>query len=355
MSTALLGFPEDPRGRELILMIERAKYERWLSGQVSDMLARAFNEVVDTILSPNFRTLSVTQQQRKLQLFRELDRIIQRNYGAVTNTVLNEMHGYAQLEAEVAAAQIESVLDTETIEVSLNAMLTGPSVRSIAELPIQGLSIGDWFEAQAAGMSRETRRAIQNGLLQGKSIPEIASAIVPPRNSVNPAVFRRARNEGTLIARTTVNAVQNNAAVQSYLAAGGDVSDSYRFVAVRDSRTTPICRAADGKIFRNDDPTGLRPPLHIGCRSTVVPIVNDAFLTKKDQKEQPLTFSSYGQWLGTQSSSVQDSILGPTRADLWRAGTMTLADAVDQDNRTLSLAELRKRLSLTRRVPAGSI
>jgi SPP1 gp7 family putative phage head morphogenesis protein len=348
----MLDFPEDPRGRELILMLERAKYERWLSGQVSDMLSRAFNSVVDLILSPNFRTLSVNEQQRKLQLFRELDRIIQQNYGTVTHTVLREMHGYAQLEAEVAAAQIESVLG-ETVAANLGAMLTGPSVRSIAELPIQGLNLGDWFSAQAAGMSRETRRTIQNGLLQGKSLPEIVSAIVPPRNSVNPAVYRRARNEASMITRTTVNAVQNHAVMLSYLAAGEDVSDSYRFVAVRDARTTPICRAADGRVFRNDDPTGLRPPLHIGCRSTVIPIVNDALLTKREQKQQPLTFSSYGQWLGEQSASVQDSILGPTRAEFWRSGKLTLADAVDQDGRTLTLAELRKRLPLRQRQPVG--
>jgi SPP1 gp7 family putative phage head morphogenesis protein len=337
----------DPPGRELVLLIERAKYERWLASQVSDLLSRTFNDVVDAILSPTFRTLSVNEQQRKYQLFRELDALIRKGYAGVVQRVKLQMGAYARVEAQIAAEQITSVLsESEALSASL-AMVSSTSLQSIAELPIQGLNISEWFDAQAQGMSRETRRAIQNGLLQGKSLPEIASAIVPPRNSVNPAVYRRARNEATMITRTTVNAVQNHAAVESYIAAGDDVSDSYRFVAVRDARTTPICRSLDGKVFSNSDPTAPQPPMHVGCRSGVVPIVNGAFLTKTAQRNQPMTFGSYGEWLRTQGNGIQDSILGATRADMWRRGRMTLADAVDADGRTLSLEELAKRLGLS--------
>jgi hypothetical protein len=59
------------------------------------------------------------------------------------------------------------------------------------------------------------------------------------------------------------------------------------------------------------------------------------------------TFGSYGEWLRSQGNGIQDSILGATRADLWRRGRMTLADAVDADGRTLSLEELAKRLGLS--------
>lgn len=41
--------------------------------------------------------------------------------------------------------------------------------------------------------------------------------------------------------------------------------------AVLDSRTTPICRAIDGKVYRYDDPFLLThwPPLHFNCRTGV--------------------------------------------------------------------------------------
>jgi hypothetical protein len=103
-------------------------------------------------------------------------------------------------------------------------------------------------------MSRETRRLIQNGLLQGKSIPEMVRGIVPPKLSIEPALYRQARSNSFSIIRTTVNAVQNHAAVESYRAAGNDISDSFRLSAVRDARTTAICRALDGLVQRNDNP-----------------------------------------------------------------------------------------------------
>lgn len=649
-------FPEDPRGRELILMIERAKYERWLSNEVAEILHRAFDEVIDTILSPAFRTLSQFEQARKLQLFRELDHQLRNHYIGASNTVVAEMRGYAQLEGEVAAAQIRSMLTSATSErvaAGVGAMLSRQAVISIATLPIEGLNIGEWFEAQAAGMSRETRRLIQNGLLQGKSIPEMVKSIMPPRSSTEPALYRRARIEAMSITRTTVNTVQNHAALESYRAAGNDVSDSFRIVAVRDARTTPICftgatrvaplgrlrkvfrrryhgdvliittaageeiettpnhpiltadgwlpakeikprqhivyacptyglgigcadeigvpptfaeianalfdpafsqieidraatedfhgdgmggeeevhvavvdsdlgarldllglehvgndalswlhragcfgtetsggslgrggapivqsakryaslaqnfvqpafgsaqlqenragslacdeesngalgvisgvglslatgdvrhhsqilqqvsngggartelpcqarsgspapvsaryvirvrrertsthvfnletdlgiyiagrllvkncRKLDGLVQRNDNPKAMRPPFHFRCRTGVVPIVRAEFLPRADQMA-PLTFGSYGEWLRGQSASQQDAILGPQRASWWRDGRMTLADAVDDDNRVLTLAQLRKRLPIddTPRVPAFS-
>lgn len=338
-----IDFPEDPVGRELILMVERAKYERWLSGEISDILSAAFDDVVSTIVSPTFRSLSSAEQARKLQLFRELDRQIRSGYFTVRTKVLQQMESYAQLEAEIARTQIDSVLD-ETSD--LGTLLSPEAIRAIGTLPIQGLSLGDWFEAQANNMSIETRRVIQNGLIQGKSLPDMVREIVPPRGSVNPSVLRRVRNDATSVVRTTVNAVQNHAAIESYRAAGADVSSSYRYVAVRDARTTAICRALDGKVFSNDDPDAPRPPQHIGCRSAIVPIVNDAFLSKSAQKGQPLTFGSYATWLRAQSDSEQNSILGAARADLWRNNRMTLADAIDSDGRTLTLEQLRARLGV---------
>lgn len=341
-------FPEDPRGRELILMLERAKYDRWLANEIADILARAFNEVVNTILSPGFRTLSQFEQARKFQLFRELDRQIKLGYQGVTTTVLREMQGYATIESDVARAQIKSMLTGASgqIQAQIGAMLTRHTVSSIAALPVQGLNIGDWFEAQAAGMSRETRRIIQNGLLQGKSIPEMVRAIVPPRTSTEPALYRRARNDAMVITRTTVNAVQNHAAQTSYEAAGEDVSDSYRLLVVKDARTSAICRALADRVFRYDDPKKMIPPFHVSCRTTQVPLVRDAFLSLKEQKATPHTFASYADWLREQSASQQDSILGPQRATWWRDGKMTLADAVDDDQRVLTLEQLRKRLPI---------
>lgn len=51
--------------------------------------------------------------------------------------------------------------------------------------------------------------------------------------------------------------------------------NGFRYSAVLDDRTTPVCRFLDGKVFRPDSPAlhELVPPNHFNCRSIIVPIV----------------------------------------------------------------------------------
>lgn len=344
--------PSDPRGRELVLLIERAKYERYVAGQVDALLDREWNRVADILLSGKYRTLTAFQRQRTLELFRELEKRLGAGYRDVTELVLREMRGYAQLEAEVARVQAVFTLGTAagTVSLSLGVTLPQTYLAAIAKLPIQGLRIGEWFEAQAQTMSRETRRIIQQGLVEGKGPAEISRRILADARAQGPVLSRRATQEATSITRTVVNAVQNDAAMASYERLPDSVSDSYRLLIVRDNRTSPICLglALAGRIvYRYDDPARKVPPLHIGCRTGVQAIVKGGDLSVGEQRTAPMSFRSYGDWLTAQTATTQNDLLGATRAGLWRSGTMSLSDAVDADGRLLTLKELRARLGLT--------
>lgn len=263
-----IDFPDsDPRGTQLILILERAKHERYLSNEVARLLEREFNRVADLILSPKFRTLTLRQRQRTLQLFREIDRRLTSGYRDVTTLVLREMRGYAILEAEISRLQVTSTLAAGGGEVSISLGVALPKayLQSIATLPVQGLHIGEWFDAQARTMRLETRRIIQQGLVEGKGPAEIARRVIADARTPGATVSKRARNEATAITRTTVNAVQNDATRQSYRQLPASVSDSYRWVSVRDARLTPICAALDGRVWRYDDPAGRVPPAHINA------------------------------------------------------------------------------------------
>jgi hypothetical protein len=141
-----------------------------------------------------------------------------------------------------------------------------------------------------------------------------------------------------------VTAVQNHAAQTSYENLPDSITNSYRYVAIRDARTSAICRALDGNVYRYDDPKRRLPPQHINCRSGTQAVILDANGKEIPLSKIPNTFASYAEWLKQQTKTQQDSILGPTRAQWWRTGKMSLADAVDADNRILTLDQLRKRL-----------
>lgn len=238
-----IDFPNDPRGREFILLVRRAQFERWLAGETQSLVDREFNAVLDLMLSSKWRDLTQYEKQRSLQLFRELERHYVTGYSRITDFNVRELKDYAGLETEIARAQAASMLDTgsDVYRATVGAFLPKHTLQSIAELPIQGLNIGQWFDAQARTMSLETRRIIQQGLIEGKGPLDIARKIMASDQAQGPVLVRRARNEARIVARTTVTAVQSHAAQRSYENLPKSVSNSYRYVAIRDSRTSAIC------------------------------------------------------------------------------------------------------------------
>jgi SPP1 gp7 family putative phage head morphogenesis protein len=339
----VIDFHGDPRGWELRLLIERLKFERWLSSEIDDLLERNFNRVVDEIVSSRYRTLTQFQQQRLSQLFQTLGKRLAEAYAEAAKLQLEQMRGYAVLESDVVREAIRVLHETPgTFNVSIGAGLSKAYIASIAKLPIQGLNIGEWFDAQARTMALETRRIIQQGLVDGIGPYAIASKIVNTKPD-EPALVKRARNDARVISRTAVNAVQNDAQMATLSALPDRISDSYVYEAVLDSRTTAICRALSGRVFRYDDPRRKVPPQHVGCRSTVRALLKGIKEPMADQKT-PRTLKNYDTYLRTRSVTEQNDILGPSRASLWRSGTMKLEDAISADNRVLTLKQLRERI-----------
>lgn len=341
----MIDFSGDPRGVQLQLLIERLKYERGIGNAVDALLDREFSRVLDLVLSARYRTLTVTQRSRALALFREIGDRLGAGYKDLASLVTDQMREYAVIEADVARAQVTATLG-DALTVSLGPSLPPAYVASIAKLPIQGLRIGEWFDGQAATMTLNAKRIIQQGLVEGKGPAEIARGLMADARTAGPVLSRRAKNEAKIISRTVTNAVQNDAAMASYENLPESVSDSYRLLVVLDSRTSTICAALADRVFRYDDPFRRVPPFHPQCRTGVQPLIRGADVSLGDQRSNPMNLRSYSAWLSSQPSGVQNDILGVTRAGLFRDGKMLLAEAIDADGRVLTLAELRAKFGL---------
>lgn len=63
-----------------------------------------------------------------------------------------------------------------------------------------------------------------------------------------------------------------------------DIVEYVQYSAIMDTRTTPICKTLDGKVFRRDDPAlqDFTPPNHYACRSVLVPLTPDIEVDQKD-------------------------------------------------------------------------
>lgn len=336
----------DPIGREFLSFVDRLKYERWLGAETSALLEREFGRLVDLIISSKYRDLTPDQRQRAAELFREISKRVSEMYREVTEMHVDAMKAYATVEAEFSRATIEGLVGRSIA----GPFLPRAYLNSIARLPIQGLNIGEWFEAQAQRMTVATKRIIQQGLVEGKGPLQIASRIVASDKAAGPVLIRQARNEARIISRTTVNAVQNDAQMASLTSLPESVSDSYVIEAVLDSRTSDICRALSGRVYKYDDPRRRVPPFHPNCRTSVRGLLKGIDEPISDQKT-PRTMRNYSTWLEGQPVTTQNEILGRGRADLWRNG-MSLADTIDGDGRVMTLKQLRA--SLLKREGVGA-
>jgi SPP1 gp7 family putative phage head morphogenesis protein len=332
--------PEDPRGRELAKLILRDQHERWVVSEIDNILTATFREVVSIIVSPGFATMKAGQKARLLTLFARVTAKLSGGYGDINSFMYDTSLELGSIESKIAAQELAAIVaDSDVIRLSTVSALDDTKLNVIARFPIEGLPLGDWWKKQAADMSIATRRAIQIGLINGETPAQLAKRIVPVGEE--PGVLRQARVSARMLTRTTFTMVQNQAAVETYQKAGrGKVSDSYKYVAVRDARTSSICRALDGKIFRYDDPRAKLPPQHPNCRSTVIPVVNYQALGLDATSESMFNWGSYDKWLKAQSPDMVRQLLGVNGATLYNSGKASLADLVNEDGRRLSTKQL---------------
>lgn len=188
----------------------------------------------------------------------------------------------------------------------------------------QTAAMADFLEALEASHFARVETEIRNGFVEGETVSQISERI-RTATKIN-------ERGAEAIARTAITHVAAEVAQESY-EANRDLVTAVEWVAVLDSRTTAICRARDGQQFPLNG--GPRPPAHPRCRSTVIPVV-DGLPTPERQ--------TYGEWLKGQAAHVQDDILGPARAKLFRSGEVSIQQFTDDAGRTLTLADLRQML-----------
>lgn len=333
--------PQDPVGRALVQMIARDRYERWLSSEITALLEAGFKEIVATMIT-DYGDMTQFQIARRARLFAMINRQLAVSYGQADTFMQAQMRTFVGIEARATTEQLRSVVaESPTMDLTISN-LTRAEVKAIAEFPIAGLGIGEWFEKQASDMNAATRGQIQLGLLNGEGPTEIARRLVPPDDK-SPAVLRRARANAETLVRTTTTTVQTQAAYETMASIGPELVPRYRYVAVRDGRTTPICRALDGQEFRFDDPRAKRPPQHVNCRSTIVaiPDYENLGIPAPNTIKGGFTMGSYSGWLRTQPTATQDAILGQTGAKLFREERATLAELVTDDGRRMTASALQ--------------
>jgi len=254
-------------------------------------------------------------------------------------SVVDEMLEFIGYESEFNVNLLESAATAVAVTAPALAILQAAMLlRRMPLEPDRSYTINEALQEYSGRKSRQIVQTIRDGVTLGQTSQEITS-------NINNLTKLQQRQAATL-ART----VTNYASVQArevVMRENPDITNSYRWIATLDGRTSLICASRDQQVFKesNESP---KPPAHFNCRSTIAPILEedspDQFRAALgDSGAQQVSKSTrYETWLRRQSRAFQTEVLGVTRAKLFREGRISIGRFVDAQGATLTLDQLRK-------------
>ena len=303
------------------------------SNGVTRRIVRAYNDVIlDTterlaVLNPESITAA-----RLRAILAQLKESLATWSGTSTQMMAEELQGLALLQRDFMVKQLEDLqppgaqVIVRTVEISpqfAQAVVTSdPTQLGIVSLSDQlpgaaptiarvtvadgvtltlpnGEVVRKAFDDIGTKQAELFSQAVRNGLLTGESTESIVRRLkgrldrerlgtVNQQIQQGGLVTARANNQIRAIVRSSITQV-NDAAMTEVALANPDATKRYRYTAVLDSRTSPICRSLDGKIYNWGE--GPAPPLHFNCRSMRVPLVKGFAQRTLDMRQ------TYGEWL----------------------------------------------------------
>ena len=372
-------------------MIRQQVYLLRLSKTVQDDVIRLLNKTEADLAANIKRMLAQVDKTgvtpANLQRLQVLMDYIKHTRGetwdAINATWLAEIQAIALKQPEIIAGLLQTVSP-----VHLDLLLPAPElIKGIATgTPFQGKVLKDWASTLKATELSRMEDQIKIGLVQGEGAASIARRVVGSFELAgSDGVTEVSRRNAVAITRTAINAVMNQVN-REFFDNNSDLFKSERFLATLDSRTTPVCRAMDGKIFKVGE--GPIPPLHWNCRSVRVAVLDgealgnrparnfteegllrefaedndldvvttrealprgykgafDKFFSKRAREltgQEPADVD-YQKWLTRQPAAFQDDILGKTKGQLFRTGQLPLDKFLDGQYNEMTLADLAR-------------
>jgi SPP1 gp7 family putative phage head morphogenesis protein len=317
--------------------IRRAHFiEQYKNGQVkrvNPFLKRIVKGLRDELL----KTQTVTSKARIKSKLDYIESMVDVELSAFTGDLSEQLSLFADEESEFTAKALTGAVDTSATIASSSQLMAAVNAR-----PFNNRLLKDYLKDYSKEQARMVRNAVSEGFYNGKSTHEIVNDIVGTKKlGFKDGVLKMTRTSAERMVRTSIahtSAVAKSITLQE----NKDITPFYEWSSVLDGRTSHICRAGDGTVYR----VGKGPvaPHHFNCRSTEIPLfddeVNTKSLTKKktDGKDQ-----NYNDWLGKQSKSFQVEVLGVQKAELFRKGDIRMDQFTNDKGMELTLEQLKSK------------
>lgn len=362
-------------------------YSSYLRNRINTLLRATEEDLAGKILARLDRNngLSNPAQWNKLAALKEALAVIRgKGWDEATEVLMDEANALAVQEPIYMQSAITGVVP---VQLSLVIPPVSQLKAIVSARPFEGRVLKDWAKTMAADDIRRIQNAVQVGMAAGETTDNIVRRVIGTK-AMNGAdgVTEMTRKQVQAVVRTAVQHVANNAR-DEFFQSNADIVEQEYFVATLDGRTTPECRANDGKYFPLGK--GPRPPLHFSCRSLRIAGLSASFLgqrpmkpvtekmllqeyaeqhnlgalkgrnalpkghkTKFDEFARKRTrelvgtvpsSTTYQEFLGRQPVAFQNEVLGVAKGKLFRDGKLPLDRFVARDGQELTLVQLAKK------------
>lgn len=347
--------PQNPIEGELrnAVLLERLKAS--LTAEFAPFLRDVDKSIRDALLGQDITDYT---RARLEGLLRELGEATGGIYGEYVKQLELQLTDLAVQQANAEALILSNSAPIGIkLDIAIPALQTLKTAAFKNPMSIHGLKgdglldsfISKWTESQKDMVSG----AIRQGWFEGQTTAQIVKSIRGTKAlNYKDGLLEVSRRDATAVVHTSVQHVASQARNQTMIA-NSDIVQKVEFVATLDSKTTPVCRSLDGKLFPVNE--GPRPPLHVRCRSTLSPVTKWSEMLKEGATRASVGAQGGGQvdadltyysWLKTQPASFQDIAIGPVRGKLLRDGgidAQKFADLqLDKNFQPLTLDEMRK-------------
>lgn len=337
--------------------VRHAVYLNRFAGQVKneavEFLRDAQDDLIEQITKRSSRSIIAGQGKEARRLKPILDSLKEVNtaiHGELREKMAENLNELAGHEIK---HQIKVLEDVVPIQLGYTVPAEVQVIAAINAKPFEGQTLRQWSKELEPKAFDAMQRQIRIGFVQGETMPQIIERLLGSDDlNFRNSVFKKIERNVSAIARTSVNHVSNTAREETYKA-NEEFMKGVQWVSTLDGDTSPICQDLDGNVFELGK--GPRPPAHIGCRSTTVPIMKSfrelgfdidelPASTRASMNGQVAEETTYNDFLKGEldkNFKFVEGVLGKTKAKLFRDGGMTVNDFVDDFGKPFTINELR--------------
>ena len=293
------------------------------------------------LMRENAGALDANESQRLQSLLADIDATINAEMQTIGDKIGAIVRPLAENELEFyqsALTQQSTVLPVGLPANSAQIVASNATMRLVSGSVVKTETIDSVIDTLKSSSTTAIRRAIlEDGLLAGALPGEIIS-------NVTAIAGQKTRTNAEAVVRTVVNAVSSEAQ-QQVAQANANLLEGMKWLSTLDGRTSPVCRARDGKIYPVGSP--VTPPAHYRCRSVMVMVLKKEYRvagiekTRSSETGYVSDKTTYQSWLRQQPAPVQRDILGDTRYKLFKKGGIELDKFVDSSGIEYTIDQLR--------------